>query len=86
MPDDIQNDVYDSLLRSAVLPNTLVKIGYGATYLRLITGEKANDLAGHESMKQLRAIAGTHTDAYYEMLENNSSIFLDALSTLTHPM
>jgi phosphatidylglycerophosphate synthase len=85
-PEGINNDVFDTLLRSVVLPNTLVKIGYGATYLRLITGEKANDPPTHDSIRQLSDIARNNINAYYEKLESNSGIILDALSTVTHPM
>ena len=81
----INNDVYDTLLRSVVLPNTLVKIGYSATYLRLITGERARQANSHDSIEWLGEIAQSNINAYYEKLETNSNIMLDALKTVTHP-
>lgn len=85
-PKDINNDVFDTLLRSVVLPNTLVKIGYSATYLRLITGEEQNQANAHGSLKRLGKIAQSNIDAYYDKLETNSTIILDAMKTVTHPM
>lgn len=79
----IENNVFETILRSVILPNTFVKIGYSVGYLRLISDE-AEMPDSHSNMKQqLSQIAKTNIDAYYEKLEANKSIILDALKTVT---
>ena len=86
LPEDVNNNVFDALLRSVVLPKTLVKIGYSATYLRLIAGEGTGQPGTHDPVERLREIARSNINAYYDKLEANSSIILDAIRTVTHPM
>lgn len=83
--NNINNIVFDRLLRSVVLPNTLVKIGYSATYLRLITGQYTDHPNTHQSISDLSQIAQTNINAYHQKLENSSSL-LNALKTVTDPM
>ncbi|MCF7972471.1 MAG: hypothetical protein K9N55_01525 [Phycisphaerae bacterium] len=82
----INNNVFDVMLRSVVQPNTLVKIGYSVTYLRLITGESEGQFSRDSSIVLLSRIAQSNIDAYYDKLEHNSTIVLDALKTVAQPM
>ena len=63
-----------------------MKIGWSATYLRLIAGEDRSHTTAEDPIGRLSQIAQSNTDAYYEKLENNSKIILDALKTVTQPM
>jgi len=85
-PNGINNNVFDTLLRSVVLPNTLMKIGSSATYLRLITGENEDQTTAEDPIGQLSQIAQSNTSAYYDKLKTNSKIILDVLKTVTQPM
>jgi archaetidylinositol phosphate synthase len=83
-PNTINNNVFDALIRSVVLPNTLVKIGYSTTYLRLIDGQKTSDVSMDNSIRQLSDIAQANITAYYAKLEANSGVILEVLKTTTY--
>ncbi len=87
-PDTSNNNVFDELIRSVVLPNTLVKIGYSTTYLRLIAGQKPSEVssdAKHNAVEQLSHIAQANISAYYAKLETNSGVILEILRATTYP-
>ena len=74
---------FDVLLRSVIHPNTLVKIGYSTTYLRLISDEHTGSVLSNDTTKQLSVIAKNNIEAYYRKLEANKSLILDILKTAT---
>lgn len=86
VPTDDDRPDLGRLLAAAVLPNTLLKVGFASSYLRLL--ERILEDASEGEIAALRPklllIAGENVESYHAKLQANPELVLDAAKALEH--
>jgi hypothetical protein len=78
----IEANTFDRLLRSLVLPKTLLKISAGSTYMKILKDHIHSTQNESPLSRDLAQIALRHSEAYYQKLEAHPEIVIDASKTI----
>ncbi len=78
----IEANTFDHLLRSLVLPQTILKISAGSTYIKILKDHIHSTQGESTPCLDLERIALSNSEAYYQKLEAHPEIVIEASKTL----